>query len=135
MITSAEEFVRLRTSEDPEDYQRSAHEEADISVWQSVLETYPEMAFWVAQNKTVQYEILELLSTHRDPKVRYMIASKGKLKEPQLINLAQDSDDGVRRRVAMHKKATLRVLRSLENDSWQETSFIAKERIESGSYK
>lgn len=113
MITSAEEFVRLRTSEDPEDYQRSAHEEAEISVWQSVLDAYPEMAFWVAQNKTIQYEILESLSSHQDSKVRHMVASKGKLREPLLIALSQDSDGAVRQRVAMHKKATLRVLRSL----------------------
>lgn len=33
MITSAEEFVRLRSSHDPELYYRAAHEEADEAVW------------------------------------------------------------------------------------------------------
>lgn len=41
MIQSADEFVRLRTSERHEDYLRASREEAAIGVWLDVMEKYP----------------------------------------------------------------------------------------------
>lgn len=64
MIESAEECVRLRTSDNQEDYLRAAHDEASVTVWYEVTENCPDMAFWIAQNKTVPYELLELLAGH-----------------------------------------------------------------------
>jgi hypothetical protein len=77
MIESAEEFVRLRTSEDPPEYRRAAHEEAPESVWFEVIDQFPDMRFWVAQNKTVPLAVLELLRHDTDPKVRSMVRAKG----------------------------------------------------------
>jgi len=65
-ITSADEFVRLRTSESPEDYRRAASEDAPLDVWYAVIADHPEMRFWVAQNKTVPTAVLELLSEDAD---------------------------------------------------------------------
>jgi hypothetical protein len=135
MISSAEEFVQLRRSEDQEEYSRSSQEEASIEVWNAVLENYPDMAFWVAQNKTVPYEILEVLASHTDSRVRSMVASKNKLKEALLLKLASDQDDSVRMSVARHKKATVDVLNQLTNDRWEEISIVALERIKSASHK
>jgi hypothetical protein len=62
MINSAEEFVRLRNSELPEDYLRSANEEAPIHVWYDILLRFPTMREWVVHNRTVPLEILEVLA-------------------------------------------------------------------------
>ena len=51
-IESAEEFIRLRTSEDEAEYRRAASEEAPDQVWAALIEQHPEVRFWVAQNKT-----------------------------------------------------------------------------------
>ena len=52
-ITSAEEFVRLRTSEDPDEYLVSDNGAASDEVWLDVIARYPEMKEWVVHNKTV----------------------------------------------------------------------------------
>lgn len=61
MIRSAEEFVALRDSEIKVEYDRSAMEEAPIAVWHEVIEKFPDHRRWVAHNKTVPVEILEML--------------------------------------------------------------------------
>ena len=43
MINSAEEFVRLRSSELPEEYWRAAHEEVPDAVWLDVIARFPDM--------------------------------------------------------------------------------------------
>ena len=50
VIGSAEEFVRLRMSDDPAEYRRSHLEAASLDVWQQVIERYPEMRRWVAHS-------------------------------------------------------------------------------------
>lgn len=77
VIESAEEFVRLRTSGDPAEYHRAAHEEATEDIWRDVIEQFPDMRFWVAQNKTVPLSILEELRHDPDWKVRSMVRQKG----------------------------------------------------------
>lgn len=77
MIETAEDFVRLRTSENPDEYYRAAHEEAATATWLDVIERYPHMRFWVAQNKTVPLEVLEVLRHDDDERVRSMVRCKG----------------------------------------------------------
>jgi hypothetical protein len=76
VIESAEEFVRLRTSEDRSDYNRAALEDASESTWRDVIERFPEMRFWVAQNKTVPLAVLESLRQDPDERVQHMVTSK-----------------------------------------------------------
>jgi hypothetical protein len=76
VIESAEEFVRLRTSTDPAEYQRAAHDEAAERTWQDVIARFPEMRFWVAQNKTVPLSVLEDLRNDPDEKVRAMVRAR-----------------------------------------------------------
>ncbi|WP_198159995.1 hypothetical protein [Brevibacillus parabrevis] len=45
MLTSAAQFVRLRTSDDRNDYLRAAWDEAPLEVGLDVLNHYPDMAF------------------------------------------------------------------------------------------
>lgn len=53
MIYTAEEFVRLRESEIPEEYLRAAWDEVPLEVWIEVIENHPKMRFWVAQSKSL----------------------------------------------------------------------------------
>jgi hypothetical protein len=77
VIDSAEEFVRLRTSENPDEYWRAAHEQAEDATWLDVIERFPDMRVWVAQNKTVPLAILEHLRHDPDESVRSMVRAKG----------------------------------------------------------
>jgi hypothetical protein len=77
VIESAEEFVRLRSSEIPEEYRLAAHDRADESTWREIVDRFPEMRFWVAQNKTVPLSILEVLRDDPDEQVRSMVRAKG----------------------------------------------------------
>ncbi len=130
VLNNAEEFVRLRTSEDPEEYRRAAHEVATMETWFDVIARYPAMRFWVAQNKTVPHEILTVLTRDEDPKVRSMVARKGKLDARILEELAEDPDDAVRMSVAVNKNTPRRVLENLASgDPWSEVQRAAQQRL------
>ena len=116
MINSAEEFLHLRSSEKQEDCNRAAHDEAPIEVWHDVINKYPDLCFWVAQNKTVPLEILEILSKIQDPKVRGMVARKRKLSKDIMLSLANDEDASVRNGVASNTKVSNEILKHLSND-------------------
>jgi Leucine rich repeat variant len=76
VIESAEEFVRLSTSEVPAEYHRAAHDSASVGTWVDAIERYPEMRQSVAHNKTVPLEILERLRHDPDEHVRWMVLQK-----------------------------------------------------------
>lgn len=129
MINSADEFYQLRTSENPEKYLRAAWDEAPIEIWYEVLRKYPDMAFWIAQNESVQIEVLFHLSSHPEWRVRSMIASKNKITEDLQMKLAMDEDVFVRNSVARNKKATEKVLKLLVDDEDEEIKKIVKDRL------
>lgn len=116
MIESAEEFKRLRESENPEEYRRAAHEESKLSVWNEVIERFPEMRFWVAQNKTVPIEILRILSEDKDSNVRFMVASKRKINKEIKEILIIDEDSSIRAQLARNPKLEIEYLEILKND-------------------
>jgi hypothetical protein len=110
MIQSPEQFVQLRTSEKEAEYRRAAHESAPLEVWQSLIDDYPNMRVWVAQNKTVPLEILAQLATDDDPHVRSMVAMKRKLSPDLQQLLAADPDDAVRNLLVSNAKVLREVL-------------------------
>lgn len=116
MITSAAEFVHLRASEDPAEYGRAARDRAPIQVWLDVIRDYPDYREWVAHNKTVPAEVLELLSRDANPAVRFVVAMKRSAPASVLEELATDPDEGVRHRVACNAKAPTNVLEILLTD-------------------
>jgi len=129
MIETAEEFFRLRTSDDPAEYQRAAHDEAPETVWREVVDRFPEMRLWVAHNKTVPLRILETLAHDPDGGVRFMVASKRKLPEYLQLQLARDADEGVRRALAHNARATPRTLALLATDAIAEIRDQATARL------
>jgi hypothetical protein len=129
LIKSAEEFVSLRLSEKPDEYLRAAWEEAPLSVWFEVIKQYPDIKFWVAQNKTIPVEVLKILADDHEWRVRSMVASKNKITEEIQLKLAKDLDPAVRQRVVNNKKATLAVLKILAIDEDEEIKDKALQRI------
>jgi hypothetical protein len=128
-IESAAEFVRLRYSDEPAEYRRAAGEEAAPGVWEDVIRDYPDARVWVAKNKTVPVDILELLAVDTDPRVRHMVAMKRKLTPHILDILADDSDETVRMRVVMNKKSTKGILERLAQDSSEHVRSAATARL------
>lgn len=120
MISSAEEFKKLRESLVSEEYHRAAHEEASELVWLDVIKKFPEMKSWVAHNKTVPISILEVLAKDQDADVRESVARKRKLSRDLFVLLSQDSDTSVLYTLAGNPKIPHDIFEALEEteDKW-----------------
>lgn len=129
MIQDADEFVALRTSDVPEEYHRAAYEPATEEVWLDVIERYPDMRWWVAQNKTVPMSILELLSTDPDARVREMVAAKRKLTRELMERLARDPVDSVRARVVYNRSTPGDIVSRLVSDPVPFVAEAARRRV------
>lgn len=115
MITTVEEFCRLRESEIEEEYLRAAHEEAPLEVWRGIIASRPDMRTWVVLNRSVPLEILDELSRDTDTMVRYAVARKRKITEAIALRLAKDPDESVRAALIYNRKlpaVALAVLRA-----------------------
>lgn len=129
MIESAEEFKRLRESENPYEYRRAAHEEAPLDVWRDVIDRFPEMRFWVAQNKTAPIQILRILAQDSDSRVRSMVAEKRKIDREVKEILIKDPDSGVRGRLVWNAKLEREYLEVLSNDREQFVRDVALDKL------
>jgi hypothetical protein len=129
MIASAEEFVRLRTSTEPQEYRRSATESAPLEVWRELIDKHPDMRVWVAHNKTVPGSVLSELAADTDPRVRFTVASRRRTDATTLRRLSTDADEGVRLAVARNPKTPEDVLERLESDLWAEVAQHARRRL------
>ena len=114
MIKSADDFVKLRTSEIKEEYDRSTHDTADISTWTEVIEKYPDYKEWVIHNKTVPIEILELLTSDENPNIRSAVARKRKINEKIFETLSRDRDENVRYALMCNTNLTIDKLKQIE---------------------
>ena len=129
MIQSAEEFVRLRCSDNREEYTRAAHEPAPEDVWIDVIDRYPDMRVWVVRNKTVPVSILRILLGDPDWRVRHALAQTRRLTAEMFAELAQDPDETVRRAIVGNKKAPREVLQTLASDAITLVAEAAKDRL------
>lgn len=135
MIKSAEEFVKLRSSEKIDEYLKAAWDDAPLEVWLEVIKNYPDMREWVAHNKSIPVEIMEILADDADERVRFNVATKNRLPEHLQLKLANDSESSVRQRIVYNKKATFQVICILLNDEDEDIRILAKNRIDEGRYK
>ena len=92
----ADEWVRLRASEDPEEYGAAAWMEMPSEVWADVLARYPDMAEWVAHAKRSPDDIVAELARHPEPRVRATVAAQRRLDPKLRADLAADPDEFVR---------------------------------------
>ncbi|WP_449567207.1 hypothetical protein [Lelliottia nimipressuralis] len=117
MINSPEEFIKLRNSNIPAEYNRAKIEDASIDVWFDLIQTYPDMRVWVARNKTIPRDIIVCLSKDSDPIVRHAICSKYPVDTDIYLLFSQDPDEGIRSRLTFNKKLPLSILKEMsEND-------------------
>ncbi|MCR8842598.1 hypothetical protein NQ117_02795 [Paenibacillus sp. SC116] len=63
-----------------------------MEVWIEVIESYTDIRVWIAQNKFIPNEIMEVLSEDSSERVRWMIASINRLPEHLQIKMAKDHD-------------------------------------------
>jgi hypothetical protein len=129
-ITSSEEFVRLRLSDDPADYRRASNEDAPMEVWEAVIATRPDMKPWVIHNKTVPLEMLRGLASDADTEVRCAVAGKRKLDRELFNALAADPEPEVRHRVAWNAKVPVDLLLALTRDENAWVAAAAHHRLE-----
>jgi hypothetical protein len=116
MICSADEFVKLRISEEQAEYSRAIHEDATLEIWLEVIERFPDMREWVVRNKTVPLEILRVLASDPDRRTRWAVAGKRKLDRQLFDALSRDPDEGVRNRIACNRKVPREILERLAMD-------------------
>jgi hypothetical protein len=129
VITSAEEFIRLRTSSITAEYNRAAWESAPVEVWWAVIRLDASMKKWVIHNKTVPIEVLRLLATDADDRIRWNVATKRKLDADLFEQLSRDVDCSVRRQIALNRKVPFEILRQLASDSDALVRDAAQQRL------
>jgi hypothetical protein len=113
MIQSAQEFIRLRCSKDPQEYGRAAHEEAPEAVWIDIISNHSDMAFWVAHNKTIPETIIRHLFLLDDDRVNDFLARKRRTPHDILFALAQHPHETIRAGVAVNAKTPRWILEVL----------------------
>ncbi|MEP7220217.1 MAG: hypothetical protein ABI876_14940 [Bacteroidota bacterium] len=132
MIESAEEFVRLRCSEDPDLYTRAAWEEAPEEIWHELLLKYhddPDMRFGIALNKKLPASIIMILAKDDSWRIRYTIAQKRSVDRAVRELLSRDDDEPVRKAVAVNSKTPRDILESMVNDPVSEIAERARKRL------
>ena len=130
MIKSVDEFLRLRTSEIKEDYDRAVNDEAEISTWIEVIEKHPDYKQWVVHNKTVPIKILEMLTFDEDPAVRGAVAKKRKINDKIFMALSKDRDETVRYALICNTKLTSDQLQQIETGDSDWLNEQLEERLE-----
>ncbi|TNE37186.1 MAG: hypothetical protein EP347_08870, partial [Alphaproteobacteria bacterium] len=61
-IDSAAEFVKILSSDNPQERMKATWVEADLEVWIDIIEQFPEVRKQVIGNKNVPLEILRVLA-------------------------------------------------------------------------
>jgi isopentenyldiphosphate isomerase len=89
----------------------------------------------VIHNKTVPLSILRRLAKHPDPKIRWAVALKRKLDEELFLELSQDSDEDIRRRIAYNQKTPKSILEILINDKSEHVAEAARKRLEEMNHR
>lgn len=128
-IKSANEFVELLLSEDPEQYRRAAEDTAEEEVWREVLHQFPEKRKWVVHNKTVPLSILRTMIYDEDPDIRITIAMTRRIDIEMMEQLATDTDPRVRQRIAYNKKTPPNIIEKLSTDPDDIVSTVARSRL------
>ena len=134
MIKSAEEFKRLRESEIQEEYHRAATEKASIEVWNEVLNKYPDLAFWVAQNKTIPLEVLSTLAGNENVDVRCMVARKRKIDDITFEKLKGDIDESVRHALVCNTKLSIEKKQQIKTSDSEWLEKELKEKVANNGY-
>lgn len=128
-IASVEEFIRLRRSENPAEYDRSARAALPLTVWWQLIREHPEMRFWAAHNRTCPPEILAELIKDADWRVRVRVLGRRSCPPELLEQLADDPHDAVRNTVPTHPRSPRSAVARLVDDPWPVIAEAARVRL------
>lgn len=132
MIDDANEWIRLRRSDDPEDQQRAMSEAVPVAVWAQVYERAPDLRPFIAAHREVASSILERLGNDADAAVRLAVAQRNDLPEKLLRLLADDRHEQVRLAVAANPSTRKDVLQYLSRvDGAESVRLRASVRLKS----
>jgi hypothetical protein len=128
MINSAEEFIKLRTSNSKEDVDRATYDDAEAQTWIEVIDKYPTYKEWVIHNKTVPVEVLESLATDADPRIRSAVARKRMINDKIFRLLAADLDVNVRQSLISNTGLSVEKLKQIKTDDsdWLKRTMLQK---------
>lgn len=129
MIISAEEFINLISSNIETNNRRAITEEADESVWESVIAKYPDYETFILQNETIPPNTINLLSKSKNWKTRHGIAKKRRSDTEILALLSNDEHPIVRQAIASNQKTPHAILKNLCSDTDDRVSRVANYNI------
>lgn len=113
MIDDANEWIRLRRSDDPDDQQRAMTEAVPVAAWAEVYDRAPDLRPFMAAHGGVASAWLERLARDPDRAVRLAIAQRDDASEAVLRELADDVSEPVRVAVAANPSTRKDVLQYL----------------------
>jgi hypothetical protein len=137
MINSVEEFIKLRKSQNPEEYNRANDDFLPDDVAFDLIENYPEMREYVSVNSTISLKVLNRLADDEDWLVRLGVLEMhpftGKkahtLDRHLLDKLSKDEDESIRRRVSCHPDTPIDILERLIHDPSEDCVEFAKKNL------
>jgi hypothetical protein len=126
MINSPEEFNHLCLSQTAEDNRRSMQDIAPLEVWLEILEKFPQRRIDVAQNITIQDDVMLAIARDGDKVARALIAEKRRLPPTLFAVLANDQNEVVRRKIAANQKTPDKILEILTMDLIESVANVAR---------
>lgn len=129
MIESAAEYVTLRHSQEPGEYNRTNRDRATDTVWLELINNLPQYKIAAAQNHTISTKILGLLANDDDAEVRHRVAMHPGLSPVLFEVLSRDIDELVRGQVARNSNTPIRTLKFLLQDKSEMVINEAKDNL------
>ena len=130
LIRNASEFIDTLEHPESTDHVLIRFGTASTETWLEIVRHSEDAAVWVALNKTIPVEVIEVLARHASARVRRFAAARNRVTPELIVLLSTDSDPGVRLRIAIHKKTGAEILRQLLRDDWAEVVAIARKRLD-----
>ncbi len=130
MIKTAEEFIHLRKSQKPEEYNRANDEFIPDDVCHEVIKRKPEMKKYIAGNSSISIKMIIYLAEDESDSIRWRIAQKPNLTRELFEKFANDPDESVRHRIAVNPNTPLDILEKLTHDEWDVCAEDAKEILD-----
>ncbi|APO82058.1 hypothetical protein QQ994_11820 [Pseudomonas asiatica] len=117
MIISAAEFLSLIESDDPTLKSRAISDEAEMHVWESMIEQHADYELIILQNNTIPIIILAKLAHSANWRTRHAVARKRKLGLDSIQLLSRDEEPRVRQAIAANQKTPIEILERLSKDA------------------
>lgn len=126
MIGSVQEFARLCTSDNEEDFMRAMTDVAPTFIWEEVIRKRPELAEYVAQAQNLPDTVFETIALFAPWRARYLVAMQERTPAYVLAKLAKDGDSRVQKAAVANELTPLKVIAELREDANEEIAQLAR---------